>query len=121
MADINQIMEWTFYDEVSVPDNIHELLVDGERAYTAYKTVRDIAVITNKRFIISDRQGITGKKVEIYTIPYKSIDMYSTENGGKLDLNAEIELWTRSGHFKLNLNKKVDIRKLDKIIAEHIL
>ncbi len=47
--------------------------------------------------------------------------MYSTENGGKLDLNAEIELWTRSGHFKLNLNKKVDIRKLDKIIAEHIL
>ncbi|WP_163581216.1 PH domain-containing protein [Gracilibacillus saliphilus] len=121
MADISHIMEWTFYDEVSVPNDIHDLLVDGEIAHTAYKTVRDIAVITNKRLIIADRQGITGKKVEIYTIPFKSIDMYSTENGGKLDLNAEIELWTRSGHFKLNLNKKVDIRKLDKIIAEHII
>ncbi|MGN8645544.1 PH domain-containing protein [Gracilibacillus sp. HCP3S3_G5_1] len=121
MADISQLMEWTFYEEVKVPADINELLIEGEVAHTAYKTVRDVAVITNKRFIIADRQGITGKKVEIYTIPFKSIDMYSSENGGKFDLNAELELWTRSGNFKLNLNKKVDIRKLDKIIAEYVL
>lgn len=83
--------------------------------------MRDVAVVTNKRIIIADRQGITGKKVEVYTIPFKSIIMYSSENGGMLDLNAELELWTKAGKFKLNLNKKVDVRKLDRIIGTYIL
>src|SRR5690606_4445801 len=117
MADVGAIMEWTFYEEVPIPEEIQEVLVEGEIPEVAYRTVRDVAVITNKRFIIADKQGITGKKVEIYTIPFKSIDMYSTENAGRLDFNAEIEFWTRTGKFKLNLNKKVDIRKLDRIIA----
>lgn len=118
---VNAIMTWTFYEEKSVPREIEEVLIDGETAEIAYKTVRDVAVVTNKRIIIADRQGITGKKVEVYTIPFKSIIMYSSENGGMLDMNAELELWTKAGTFKLNLNKKVDIRKLDRIIGKHIL
>jgi hypothetical protein len=55
-------------------------------------------------------QGITGEKLEVYTIPFKSIIMYSSENGGALDIDAEIELWTKVGKLKLSLNKKVDIR-----------
>lgn len=48
--------------------------------------------------------------------------MYSTENAGKLlDFNAEVELWTKAGHIKINLNKGVDIREFDKIIANAIL
>lgn len=78
-------------------------------------------MVTNKRIIIADKQGITGKKVEVYTIPFKSIVMYSSENAGVLDLNAEIELWTRVGNFKLRLNRGVDVRKLDKIIGQYIL
>ncbi|MBT2583807.1 PH domain-containing protein [Planococcus sp. ISL-109] len=121
MAELNAMMGWTFVQEIDVPESVKDLLVDGEVAKVAYKTVRDTAVVTNKRIIISDKQGMTGKKVEVYTIPFKSINMYSTENGGTFDMNSEIELWTKAGKFKLNLNKKVDIRKLDKIIAEAIL
>ncbi len=121
MADAGTIMSWTFYEETDIPREIHDILVDGEEAEVAYKTVRDVAVVTNKRIIVADRQGITGKKVEVYTIPFKSVIMYSSENGGMLDLNAELELWTKAGKFKLNLNKKVDIRKLDRLIGTHIL
>ncbi|WP_404336733.1 PH domain-containing protein [Planococcus rifietoensis] len=121
MAELNAMMGWTFMQEIDVPDSVKDLLVDGEVAKVAYKTVRDTAVVTNKRIIISDKQGLTGKKVEVYTIPFASVNMYSTENAGTFDANAEIQLWTRAGNFKLNLNKKVDIRKLDKIIAEGIL
>ena len=121
MATLNALMTWTFTAEVDVPENIKDLLVAGEEAQIAYKTIRDVAVITNKRLIIADRQGLTGKKVEVYTIPFKSIIMYSSENGGTFDMNAELELWTKAGRFKLNLNKKVDIRKFDKLIAEYIL
>ncbi|MCG3088404.1 PH domain-containing protein [Sporosarcina cyprini] len=121
MADLTAMMAWTFTEEVPVPNEITELLIEGETAEVAYKTIRDVAVVTNKRFIIADKQGLTGKKVEIYTIPFSSIHMYSTENAGKLDMNAEIELWTKAGKLKLNLNRKVDVRKLDRIIAEAIL
>jgi hypothetical protein len=38
-----------------------------------------------------------------------------------LDVNAEVELWTRAGHIKVNVKKGVDIRKLDKLIAEAVL
>lgn len=121
MTNLASMMAWTFTQEIDIPDSINDLLITGEEAHIAYKTIRDVAVVTNKRIIISDKQGMTGKKVEVYTIPFKSIIMYSSENGGTFDLNAELELWTKAGKFKLNLNKKVDIRKLDKLIAEAIL
>ncbi|SDN98019.1 PH domain-containing protein [Alkalicoccus daliensis] len=77
MAELSAIMTWTFTGETSIPKEINEILVDREVPEIAYKTVRDVAVVTNKRFIIADKQGITGKKVEVYTIPFKSIIMYS--------------------------------------------
>jgi len=81
MADLNAMMAWTFTQEIDVPNSVSDLLIAGEKAQIAYKTIRDTAVVTNKRIIISDKQGITGKKVEVYTIPFKSIIMYSSENG----------------------------------------
>jgi hypothetical protein len=121
MADLNSIMTWTFTEEAEVPPEVLDILVDGESPEIAYKTIRDVAVVTNKRLIIADRQGLTGKKVEVYTIPFKSIIMYSSENAGKLDLNAELELWTKAGKLKLNVSKKIDIRKLDRLIGTYIL
>ncbi|MEG0693748.1 MAG: PH domain-containing protein [Oscillospiraceae bacterium] len=112
---------WTFVSECPTPDDIADLLVEGETVVAAYKTVRDSAVFTNKRIIMRDAQGLTGKKVEIYSLPYSSINMWSTENAGKLDFNAEVELWTRAGHIKINLQKNVDIRRFDKLISNAVL
>lgn len=122
MAETEKILTWTMVQEMPIPDDINNLLVEGEQAIAAYKTFRDSAVFTNKRFIVRDAQGLTGKKIEIYSLPYSSINMWSTENAGKLlDFNAEVELWTRAGHIKINLKKGVDIRKFDMIIANAIL
>lgn len=113
---------WTFVSECPIPNDINDMLVDGETPICAYKTIRDSAIFTNKRLIVRDSQGLTGKKIEIYTLPYSSIVMYSTENAGKmLDFNAEVELWTKAGHIKINLNKSVNIRKLDHLLASAIL
>ena len=116
------LAEWTFIQEVSIPKDESELLVPGEEALAAYKTVRDTAVFTNKRLIVKDAQGLTGKKIEIYSLPYSSVVMWSTENAGKLlDINSEVELWTKAGHIKLSLKKGIDIRKFDNILASEIL
>lgn len=122
MADLKEMLVWTFVSECDVPADVQNILVNGEESVAAYKTIRDSAIFTNKRLIVRDAQGLTGKKVEVYSLPYSSINMWSTENAGKfLDLNAEVELWTRAGHIKINLNKNVDIRKIDRIISEAVL
>ena len=120
-AELDFILTWTFMSETSIPKDVNNMLVDGERAVAAYKTIRDVAIFTNKRLIVRDAQGITGKKTEIYTLPYSSINMYSSENAGIIDFNAELELWTRAGHITINLKKGVDIRKLDRLIATGML
>lgn len=122
MAETAAILAWTLVSECPVPSDVNEVLVDGEVAVAAYKTLRDSAIFTNKRLIVRDAQGITGKKVEIYSLPYSSILMWSSENAGKLlDLNSEIELWTKAGHIKVNLRKGIDIRRLDRVISQALL
>lgn len=121
MAAEPSMMMWTFVSECAVPMDVQELLVPGETPVAAYKTVRDTAVITDKRLIMRDAQGLTGKKVEIYSLPWKSVEMWSSENAGHIDFNAELEFWTRAGHIKLNLKKGIDIRKFDRIVAEYVL
>ncbi len=121
-TELTQALTWTFISECPIPGDVSEMLVNGETAVAAYKTIRDIAVFTNKRLIVKDAQGLTGKKIEIYSLPYSSIVMWSTENAGKLlDLSAEVELWTKAGHIKVKLNKNCDVRKFDVLIANATL
>jgi len=115
------ILAWTLQQECPIPPDVQSLLVDGERAIAAYKTFRDTAIFTTLRLIVRDAQGIRGKKIEIYSLPYSAINMWSSENaGGVLDFNSEIELWTRAGHIKVNLAKGIDTRRLDRIIADAV-
>lgn len=121
MPELSHSLEWTLVTECPIPADVNNLLVPGELAVAAYKTFRDSAIFTNKRLIVRDAQGLTGKKVEIYSLPYSSILMWSSENAGVLDFNAEIELWTKAGHIKVNLRKGIDIRKFDALIANAVL
>lgn len=111
------ILAWTLVSECPIPQDVNQVLASGEVA----KTFRDSAIFTNKRLIVRDAQGVTGKKVEIYSLPYSSVLMWSSENAGTLDFNSEIELWTKAGHIKVNLKKGLDIRRLDRLMSEAIL
>ena len=122
MANEMNLLNWTFFREVAIPQDIANLLINGEPPVAAFATIRDVAVFTDKRLIVKDAQGITGKKVEIYSLPYSSILMWSTENAGKIfDLNTEVELWTKVGKIKINLKKDIDIRRFDTLLAQYIL
>ena len=122
MAETAPILSWTLQKEIPVPDDVRPLLVEGEQAVASFKTFRDSATFTTMRLIVRDAQGLTGKKVEVYSLPYSSINMWSTENAaGKLDRDAEVELWTRAGHIKVKLTKHADIRRIDSLISWAVL
>jgi hypothetical protein len=110
-----------FVAECPIPNDVAELMVPGEVPVSAYKTFRDSAVFTTKRLIVRDAQGMTGRKVEMYSLPYSAINMWSSENAGTFDLDGELELWTRAGRIKIRVGKKVDVRRLDMLIAHSVL
>ena len=115
------VAQWMFVAECPIPRDVAELMVPGEQPVAAYRTFRDSAVFTTKRLIVRDAQGMTGKKVEVYSLPYSAINMWSSENAGTFDLDGEMELWTRAGWIKIRVGKKVDVRRLDMLIAHSVL
>lgn len=119
--ETSAILTWTLQREIPIPPDVAPLLLQGEQAVAAFATFRDAAIFTTKRLIVRDAQGLTGKKIEIYSLPYSTINMWSSENAGTLDWNSELELWTRAGHIKVKLAKGVDVRRLDALIGWAVL
>jgi len=115
------VAQWMFVAECPIPHHVAEMMVPGEQPVAAYKTFRDSAVFTTKRLIVRDAQGLTGRKVEVYSLPYSAINMWSSENAGTFDVDGELELWTRAGYIKVRVGKKVDVRRLDMLIAHSVL
>ena len=81
---------------------------DDEQVEHAYKLIRDLIVFTNRRMILVDKQGLTGKKTEFHSIPYKSITQFSIETAGHFDLDAELKIWISSMHAPITKEFRKD-------------
>lgn len=100
------------------------LLIEGEVMELAFKLIRDIFIFTNKRLLFIDKQGITGKKMEYYSLPYKSITRFSIETAGTLDLDAELKIWIGSSHepnIVQKFTKAVNVYDVQKYLAMKVL
>ena len=80
-------------DVSEVEKNIEQILADDERVERAFRLVRDLLIFTNHRFILVDRQGLTGKKALYHSIPYRGITNFAVETAGHMDLEAELKIW----------------------------
>jgi len=83
-----------------------------------------VFIFTNKRLILVDKQGLTGKKIEYFSVVYKSISRFSIETAGNFDLDAELKIWISSEvnpSVSKKFNKQVNIYDLQKVLANHVL
>lgn len=95
--------------EISVEDVVDEfssVLGANEKLTNAYKLIRDLLVLTNKRVIFVDKQGVTGKKVSYRSIPYKSITQFEVETAGRFDMDSELKIWVSGQAQPLTLELK---------------
>lgn len=79
-----------------VERDLATILVPNEQVDLAFSLVRDLIVFTEKRLILVDKQGMTGKKVSYKSIPYRSISRFTVETSGHFDLDAELKIWISS-------------------------
>lgn len=103
--------------------DLNVLLVPGENVVRGFKIIRDLFIFTDKRLILIDKQGITGKKAEYHSIPYKSISHFSVETAGTFDMDAEMKIYI-SGNMtpiEREFKRGTDIQGVQKTLAEFIL
>ena len=100
------------------------LMVNGEQAVVAFKTVRDQLVFTNKRIISIDVQGITGKKKSFTSLPYSKIQFFSIQTPGFAEIFADNELFVEFSNgttATFEFNGKVDIGLIGRMISDYVL
>ena len=107
----------------NVSKEFEPILVEGEIIEKAFKLVKDMFIFTNKRLILVEKQ-LVGTKVDYMSIPYSSIQKFSKESAGILDLDAELKIWLRSEttpivkQFGKGGN---NINEVYQILSKHIL
>jgi hypothetical protein len=114
----------TQHSNDSVQNELRDILVLNEQVDLAFKLVRDLIVFTDKRLIIVDKQGVTGKKVDYKSIPYKSISRFSVETSGHFDLDAELKIWISSAEnpsVDLQFRKDKNIVAIQQALASAVL
>ena len=106
-----------------VESELKDLLAPGEKVEHAYKLIRDLIVFTDKRLLLIDKQGMTGKKVEYHSIPYQSVVHFSIETAGTFDLDAELKIWLSGSTMPIQkkFNKTLNIYKVQSVLAAYVL
>ena len=76
-------------------------MIDGELSVAAYRTDDTLGLFTTKRILykgrlFDQRTPLFGEEINIFTIPYSSIDIFSSEFSDTL-FNAfrHLNIWTK--------------------------
>lgn len=80
-------------DIASVEDTLEHVLAEGEKVDKAFQLMRDLIIFTTHRMILVDRQGMTGRKAEYHSVPYRAVTHFTVESAGTFDLEAELKIW----------------------------
>jgi hypothetical protein len=110
-------------DSKELQKDLDATLIEGEKVIKAFKIVRDLFVFTDKRLLLVDKQGLTGKKAEYHSMPYKSISHFSVATAGTFDMDAEMKIYI-SGNptpIQREFKRGADIVGVQKVLAQCIL
>ena len=117
----------SFFKLRPVPDSdfasmITPMFIDGEQIIQSFRGIRDGVVFTNKRIFAINVQGITGKKKDFTSLPYRKITAFSVETAGILDLDCELDLWFSGlGNVRFEFITGANVTQICRTISNYVL
>ena len=108
----------------SVRADVNGLLIGGVVIVSAFQTVRDQLVFTNKRIIAIDVQGVTGKRKSFTTLPYSKVQFFTIQTPGFMELFSDTELllmFSNGFTAKFEFRGSVDIGQISRVISQYAL
>ena len=107
-----------------VREEVNGLILEDEQILSAFKTIRDQLVFTNKRIIAIDVQGLTGSRKSYASMPYSKVQFFSIQTPGFIELVPDSELFlmfTNGFTAKFEFKGNVDIGEIGRMISEYVL
>lgn len=105
-----------------VRPEVNSLLVSDEEIIQCFKTIRDQVIFTNKRVLVVNVQGETGKKVAYFSYPYSKVQYFGVETAGLLEIDSELILAFNDGNrLQFDFKAQVDIARICSIISSFVL
>jgi len=99
-----------------------DLLLDGESVLTAFRSVRDTAFLTDRRFVLVDVQGLTGSKVSAVSVPWRAVSRFAVTSPGTVDLDSELSIWTAgAAPLTVRISRKADAPAVQRLLAGLVL
>lgn len=108
--------------EIGTKKDLYSHVLFDEEVIYEFNAPRDVFVVTNKKVILIDVQGLTGKKKEVLIIPFSKITAFSTETAGTFDFDLEVKIWASGiGFVELSFSKGTkNFRELTIHLAKYI-
>ena len=101
---------------------VHPLLIPGEEIIGTYQALRDGVVFTSKRIITVNIQGLSGKKMDMTSLPYNKIQAFSVESAGVIDFDSELDIWFAGiGKVRFEFAPQTDITDICQMLSSKIL
>ena len=110
-------------DPVKVQDEYANVLIPGEIVEYACKTIRDLFIVTDRRILNVDKQGLTGAKKNYDSIAFNKIGRFAVEFGGKLAGMVTVRIWASGAGDKLEVvfDKTANGEGIQKVLATRLL
>mmetsp|Transcript_5110 Transcript_5110/g.12290 ORF Transcript_5110/g.12290 Transcript_5110/m.12290 type:complete len:849 (-) Transcript_5110:132-2678(-) len=124
----NAVLVDSHAEEAKLKEISPHLLHAGESVVYAFTgrggNGRDHYYLTDRRLLVKDVTGITGKQVKYRSYPFRNIKAWSVSTaGGGFDSDSELEIWC-SGMDKIEIEfskDKVDLFSIQKFLNHKIL
>ncbi|BAK80827.1 PH domain-containing protein [Candidatus Arthromitus sp. SFB-rat-Yit] len=109
-------------DPNKLKDKLLDILFEDEEVVFAFSYVRDIILFTSYRIMFTDKQGVSGKKESIESIPYRSVVRFSIETKGVFDLDSEFKIWIsgKDSPIESKLSGDKNILELQRFLGEKV-
>lgn len=112
--------------ETKLRESEPRLLQSDESVIFAFKgrggKGRDHEMFTNKRVLIRDKKGTTGKRIRFVSVPYNSIRAFSVETAGTVDSDSELKLYARGiGKLSMDFVCDVDVLGIHRFLSEMVI
>ena len=107
-----------------VRNELYGLLLNDEVILSAFKTIRDQLVFTNKRIVAIDVQGITGSKRSFSSLPYSKVQFFAIQTPSVMEMVKDSELYLEfSSGFSATFEFKgdVDIGQIGRMVSKYVI
>ena len=96
------------------------LLGAGEQVQAAHRTGPTTFVFTNRRLVLVE-EGLTGRKVDYVSVPYRAITHFAVEASGPFAGDADLRVWIagRTSPVEKAFGPGTDVYAVQALLAQH--